>query len=711
MIWKLSDLFSRKDSPAQPSPAEPDAESRFQRGNSLVSQQQWLPALDCYREAVRVDPNHAQAHAFMGNVLRQLRRADEAILAYDRAIAANPAYAEAHYNRGAILQQAKQARAALESYESALAINPAFVEAHSSRADVLQELGRLDEALSSYDRAITLNGGFARAYFRRGVLRQQLLQLEAAEADYKQAIALRPDYADAHFNLGNLVSSAGNPTAALKSFDAAIQSNQGHAGAHAGRGLALMALGQASAALASFDTAIQLKPDVAPAFSGRGQAQAKLGLLMEARASHDQAILLAPQDAAIHFNRGCFLSDLKDWNNAVKSYQAAISLKPEYADAYCNLGHAQQEAGRADAAFGSYERALEINPRLSIGFNNRGNLFRSTHRFDQALQDYRQAISLEPNSIEAHYNLALLSLLRGDFQTGWAEYEWRRLIEEARAVPVREFPQPAWSGNEPLRDKRMFLHAEQGLGDTIQFCRYVSLVAGLGAHVTLEVPAPLGDLLANLDGVSQLVLAGAPIPPADYQCSLMSLPLAFKTTLEAVPCPVPYLRADANKVAHWHEILGPRTRPRVGLAWSGNPRHRDDHHRSINLAQWIQLLPDEYEYFCVQKEIRDDDRRIMHSNGKITPIDAHIDNFTDTAALLDALDLVISVDTSLAHLSGAMGRTTWVLLPFLPDWRWLLERRDTPWYPTATLYRQPVAGDWHSVLTEVKKDLLLRCHP
>jgi tetratricopeptide (TPR) repeat protein len=667
MIWKLNHLFSRKDSPAQP-----DAESWFQRGNSHVSQQQWLLALDCYREAVRGDPNHAHAHAYMGNVLRQLRRADEAIVAYDRAIAANPAYAEAHYNRGAILQQAKQARAALESYESALAINPAFVEAHCSRADVLQELGRLDEALSSYDTAITLNGGFARAYFRRGVLRQQLLQLEAAAADYKQASVLKPDYADAH----------------------------------AARGLVLMALGQAHAALAGFDTAIQLKPDLAPAFSGRGQAQAKLGLLVDARASHDQAILLAPHDAAIHFNRGCFLSDLKDWNNAVESYQAAIALKPEYADAYCNLGHAQQEAGRTDAALDSYERALKINPKLSIGFNNRGNLFRSTHRFDQAVQDYRQAIGLEPNSIEAHYNLALLSLLRGDFQTGWAEYEWRRLIEEARAVPVREFPQPAWSGNEPLRGKRIFLYAEQGLGDTIQFCRYVSLVAGLGAHVTLEVPAPLGDLLGNLDGVSQLVLAGAPIPPADYQCSLMSLPLAYKTTLETVPCQVPYLRADANKVARWHEILGPRTRPRVGLAWSGNPRHRDDHHRSINLAQWIHLLPDECEYFCVQKEIRDDDRRIMDSNGKVTPIDAHIDNFTDTAALLDALDLVISVDTSLAHLSGAMGKTTWILLPFLPDWRWLLERRDTPWYPTATLYRQPVAGDWHSVLTEVKKDLL-----
>ena len=605
MAWNFKDLFSRKPS----SPAQPDADAWFQRGNSHVSQQQWQPALDCYREAVRVDPNHAQAHAYIGNVLRQLGRADEAIVAYDRAIAAKPDYAEVHYNRGTILEQARQTRAALESYESAVAANPAFVEAHCRRGDLLKALGRLDEALSSYN------------------------------------------------------------------------------------------------------TAIQLRPDFARVFSNRAQVQAKLGRLVDARASHDQASLLGPQDAGIHFNRGCFLSDIKEWNGAVESFQAAIVLNPDNADAYCNLGHAQQEAGHGDAALHSYSRALEVNPRLSIAFNNRGNLFRSRHQFEQALPDYRQAIALEPDSAEAHYNFAQLALLRGDFATGWAEYEWRQLIEEAVAVPTRKLPQPAWRGERPLEGKRIFLHAEQGLGDTIQFCRYASLVAGLGAHVALEVPPRLGELLANLDGVSQLVLAGAPIPSADYQCSLMSLPWAFKTTLDTIPCQVPYLRADADKVARWHEILGPRTRPRVGLAWSGNPNNRNDHNRSVSLAQWIQFLPDECEYFCLQKGIRDDDRRIMDASGKFTAVEAYNENFTDTAALIETLDLVISVDTSLAHLSGAMGKATWILLCYLPDWRWLLERRDTPWYPTATLYRQPVAGDWHSVMTEIKGDLLLRLTP
>jgi tetratricopeptide (TPR) repeat protein len=574
----------------------------------------------------------------MGNVLRQLRMADEAMTAYDRAIAVRPDYAEVHFNRGTLLQQLGKAPAALESYEVALSMNPALTQAHCSRGDVLKALGRLDEALASYN----------------------------------QAIALKRD----------------------------------HAGAHAGRGLALMLLGEPDAALASFDAAIQLRPDSAGMFSSRAQAQAKLGLVAEARASHDQAVLLDPQDAAIHFNRGCFFSDLQEWNAAVESYRTAIALNPDHADAYCNLGHALQEAGQGDAALDSYSRALEINPGLSTAFNNRANLFRSRHQLAEALLDYRRTVALEPNAAEVHYNIAQLALLQGDFKEGWTEYEWRRLIQEALAVGARR-PLPVWFGDHDLKGKQILLHAEQGLGDTIQFCRYVKLVADLGSRVTLEVQPPLFDLLGNLDGVAHLILSGEPAPSADCQCSLMSLPGAFRTTLETIPSDVPYLQADPHKVSRWREILGPRTRPRVGLAWSGNPHNRNDHKRSVELAQWIPLLPDECEYFCLQKGIREADRRIMSACGKFTAVESYNANFTDTAALIETLDLVVSVDTSLAHLSGAMGKKTWILLCFLPDWRWLLGRRDTPWYPTATLYRQPVSGDWHSVMAEVRKDLLL----
>jgi hypothetical protein len=319
------------------------------------------------------------------------------------------------------------------------------------------------------------------------------------------------------------------------------------------------------------------------------------------------------------------------------------------------------------------------------------------------MHDYRQALEFDPNLADAHYNIGQLALLQGDFAVGWQEYEWRRLIKEALTVPARKLPQPAWFGQESLVGKQIFLHAEQGLGDAIQFCRYASLVAGLGARVSLEVPPALADLLGNLDGVSQLISAGAPIPSADYQCSLMSLPGAFKTTLPTIPCQVMYLRADPQKVARWRETLGPPARPRIGLVWSGNSRHSDDHNRSLTLARWIPHLPDNFEYYCLQNDIRDADRQTLRSWPRINTPEA---NFADTAALIEVLDLVVSVDTSLAHLSGALGKKTWVLLPFLPDWRWLLGRTDSPWYPTATLYRQPIAGDWESVFSAVKRDLM-----
>jgi hypothetical protein len=352
----------------------------------------------------------------------------------------------------------------------------------------------------------------------------------------------------------------------------------------------------------------------------------------------------------------------------------------------------------------SYGRALAINPRLASAYNNRGNLLRSQKEFARAAQDYRQAIALEPDSADGHYNLGQLSLLQGNFSDGWPEYEWRRLIEEGRAGAARTLPLPPWFGESPLDGRRIFLHAEQGFGDTIQFCRYAKLVADLGADVILEVQAPLIELLAELDGVSERAVPGKPIPPADCQCSLMSLPGAFRTTLETIPCRIPYLHADPHKVARWQEILGPRTRPRIGLAWSGNPRQSNDRDRSLPLARWIPHLPPDFDYICLQNSIRETDRQSLQ-RASILTIEEHHNDFAHTAALIETLDLVISVDTSLAHLSGALGKVTWIMLCHLPDWRWLLDRRDSPWYPTATLYRQPVAGDWGSVVAEVERDL------
>jgi tetratricopeptide (TPR) repeat protein len=670
MVWKLKSLFSRRNDPSARPDGALDATALVQRGTQLALRQDWRAALECFRGATNLDPNNAVAHAFSGNVLRQLGEFDAAIAAYERALAIKADYEEVHYNRGTLLHQAHQLGAALASFESALAINPSLIQAHCRRADILRELR----------------------------------QPEAAEMSYRRAIALMPGNADAHFNLGLLQSNAGSHDDALKSFDAAIGVAPGHAGAHAGRGIALMALGRPREALTSYDLAIQLKPDFARVYSNRAGAEAQLGLLSEARASHEQAVKFDPQDAAVHFNRGAFLSDRKEWQEAANSYHIAVKLKPDYAEAHCNLGLSLQEMGLTDLAIRTYTHALEIEPKLATALNNRGNLFRSRKQFAEALQDYREALALEPDSIDTHYNIGQLALLQGNFAVGWSDYEWRELIEEAK-VFSRRLPQPRWSGETSLQGRRIFLYAEQGLGDTIQFCRYTSLVAARGAHVTLEVQRALGELLADLDGVSELVLAGSSAPHADYQCSLMSLPGAFKTTLETIPCQVPYLHANPKQAERCLEMLGPRNRPRVGLAWSGNPRHSNDRNRSMELRQMISHLPSEFEYYCLQNEIRDADQETLRSSPKITIREFPLKSFLDTAALLEALDLVITVDTSVAHLSGAMGKRTWILLPYLPDWRWMLDRTDSPWYPTATLYRQAALNDWDSVMSVVRADL------
>jgi len=677
MVWKFKDLFSHGSEPsAPPDPLPSDEAALLQRGMEHVSSQDWTAALVCFREATNLNPNHAVAHALSGNVLRQLGENDAAIAAYDRALAIKADYEEVYYNRGTLFHHSRQFRAALQSFDSALTVNPSFVQAHCRRGDVLRAMG----------------------------------QPEAAEASYRHAIALMPGNADAHFNLGLLQSNTGRHIDALKSFDAAIGAAPGDADAHAGRGVALMALGRPRDALKCYDMAIQLRPESGRLFSNRAAAEAQLGLLSEARASHEKAVQLDPQDAEIHFNHGVFLSDRKEWTQAVQSYHAAVRLKPDYAEAHCNLGLSQQEMGQADFAISSYTRALEINPHLAIALNNRGNVLRSRKQFAEALRDYREALALKPDSTDTHYNIGQLALIQGDLELGWPEYEWREQIEAAKAFS-RRLPQPRWSGESSLHGKPIFLYAEQGLGDTIQFCRYASLVAARGAYVILEVQPALCELLADLDGVSELQVAGSPVPQADYQCSLMSLPGVFRTTLESIPCRVPYLQVDPNRSERFLKMLGPRKRPRVGLVWSGNPNHINDGARSMKLSQLIAHLPKEFEYFCLQNEIRDADRETLRSGRGITIRELPLNSFVDTAAIVKLLDLVISVDTSVAHLSGAMGQRTWILLPYLPDWRWMLDRTDSPWYPTATLYRQTAANNWDSVMSMVRKDLrvLMQC--
>jgi len=329
------------------------------------------------------------------------------------------------------------------------------------------------------------------------------------------------------------------------------------------------------------------------------------------------------------------------------------------------------------------------------------------NRVEEAIASFKQAVSIKPDYAEARWNLSLAQLLDGNFEQGLLGYEWRWNSEELlKFIGVRKvFLQPLWLGEESLKDKAILLHAEQGFGDTIQFCRYAQLVAKLGAKVFLEVQPPLVQLLNSLEGVNQIIANGSELPDFDYQCPLLSLPLAFKTTLENIPSPLGYIKNDKEKLIKWQAHLGEKLKPRIGIVCSGSAAHKNDRNRSLTLSKLVEHLPSNYEYISLHKEVRDIDQQVLMDRSEIKHFGNILEDFSDTAALCGLMDLVISVDTSVAHLAAALGIPTWVLLPYNPDWRWLLDREDSPWYSSMKLYRQTKIDDWTSVFEKIKSDL------
>jgi len=335
---------------------------------------------------------------------------------------------------------------------------------------------------------------------------------------------------------------------------------------------------------------------------------------------------------------------------------------------------------------------------------NRGQSLAALNRHQDAIASYGRALALQPDLADAHFNAAISFLTIGDYARGFAEYEWR-WKRTGMAAP-KAFRRPAWLGETPLAGKTIVLHAEQGLGDTVQFVRYVPRLAQMGARVVLEVPPVLKELFGGLDGVTTVIGRGEPLPPYDAHCPLGSLPLAFRTDVASVPAEIPYLRATESHLAKWRPRLEALPSPRIALAWSGNASHPNDRNRSLSLAQLEPLLSTPgLSFISVQRELRDGDAETLTRDPRILNLGPELNDFSDTAAVLTLTDLVISVDTAVAHLAGALGRPAFVLVPFQPDWRWMLDRDTSPWYPAMRLFRQTTIGDWESVIARVRAAL------
>jgi tetratricopeptide (TPR) repeat protein len=566
-------------------------------------------------------------------------------------------------------------------------------------------LGRNDTALSNADRALTLRPDFFEALVNRGIALYELKRFGDALADYDRAIALRPDNADALVNRGNALGKLRRHKDALASYDDALKLQPAHVNALVRRAATLHDLRQYDEALKSYNRALALRPEYAEVLVNRGVTLHELRQSTEALSSYDRALAIEPNNVDALTNRGVALHDLGRYGEALASHERALALQPGHAAALSNRGLSLHKLGRFDEALASYDRALAVQPDYADALVNRGVTLHDLKRFDEALANYDRAIALRPDHADAHFFGSMSRLLSGGFGSGWMEYEWRR--KGASTGPSkRDFPQPLWLGGEGIADKTILLHSEQGFGDTIQFCRYVPLVAARGARVVLEVEEPLRELLSGLAGAARVMVKGNLLPHFDLQCSLLSLPLAFGTQLETIPCAGPYLRAPDQALLKWGARLPSKRRPRIGIAWAGNARHIRDRERSIDLRSLLPLFDVDATFVSLQKEIRAADTATLKDSADIIHFGHELDDFSDAAALISHLDLVVSVDTAIAHLAGALRKPVWILLTHVPDWRWLLDRDDSPWYPTARLFRQSESREWNSAIMRVRDALL-----
>jgi tetratricopeptide (TPR) repeat protein len=619
--------------------------------------------------ALRINAVHPRSLLLRAGLLMELARPDEALDAYDQLLKLVPTAVDVICCRAAVLRALNRPQDALDASERALRIDPRSFNAHRQRGDALRDLRRFVDALDAYGRALSVVPNSAEVLLMQGMTLADLGRLDAALSSLNEAIAGKPDYVDAIYNSAVLLERLGRNDDALLRCDRVLALNARHAAALANKGNVLHSLERYEESLASYDASLEIAPASIETWCNRTQTLVELRKLPEALESCDRAVALDDQYKPAWFYRGRVLQRLHRYEEAIASLDRVLTLDAEHRPARFQ----------------------------------RGNALRSLMRHDEALVEYDRVLEVDPNNIMTHFTRAFVYLQAGDFERGWPEYEWR-WKEEQVGTFKKHFAQPLWLGEESIRDKTILLHAEQGLGDTLQFCRYVKFVKARGARVVVEAQRALKSMLENVEGVDQVVSQGDPLPPFDVYCPLLSLPLVFRTNLESMPADVPYLRVDDERIAAWESRLGTKTRPRIGIVWSGNPSHLDDHNRSIPLDEVLLGLPDSVEWISVQKNVRADEQQLLAASSVRDVSDA-IGDFADTAALMHCLDCIVTVDTSVAHLAGALGRPVWIMLPYLPDWRWLLGRDDSPWYPSARLFRQTKAGEWRDVLERVSAAL------
>ncbi len=567
------------------------------------------------------------------------------------------------------------------------------------------EAGQALEAQICCQRLLAADPNHAPALHLMGLIAFDAGQYDHALAWISRAIVQAPE-PDFLASLGATLSRQGRHEEALKAFDKAVQLEPDNAARWKQLGDALMELKRYDHALLSFQHVLKLDPR-------NPNAAYKSGVLLHEAGRHEEAVAclnicdeLLPNRAPALQARARALLALRKFESALSDNLRVNTLAPDNADTLNNIGACLQSLGREEEALAWFDRALERLPDWIEILNNKANILHQLQRFDEALALYDDVRARRLDNVTTNWNWALLKMLLGDFEAGWAGREARWSIPDPSPYP--KFNQPMWLGEESIVGKTILVHVDEGLGDTIQFIRYVPMVLARGARVVLAVEPSLVPLLSEFPGVSQCLAHSDTLPAFDMHCPIGSLPLAFNTGLDTIPAEGSYLPPPhEERIQSWNARFGSHDRLRVGLVWSGSRTHRNDHNRSISLQALSRIFDVEAVFVSLQKDVREDDKAEL-GRSEIIDWTAELTDFADTAALVKCLDLVISVDTSVAHLAGAMGCPTWILLPWTPDYRWLLHRDDSPWYPSVRLFRQDETRDYARVLDRVRAELLER---
>lgn len=604
-----------------------------------------------------------------------------------------------------VLRQRGDDRGAIAIAEKVLERAPNDLQALRTLGRALHACKDFGAAVSVFERGCTLRRNDAELFGMLAVSLHAARRFDQAEAACRRAVDLQPSVVGYHLTLGAVLVGAGRLEEAVAAYRQALALHPNVGELHAGLGAALMELKEFDEAVAAYGNAVAINPNRTNDWLA--EANQKMALALRTQGQHGAAasalelsISLRPDCPDAHSNLGLILKEMGRSEDAIRCCRRAIELDPRHATAYSNLGMALHERDESEAAVEALQTAIALAPDHVPALNNLGNALYSLGRIDESLVVLDRAVACDPTYAAARYNRSLLILLKGDLSTGFAEYEYRRRGGISN-YPPKDFTQPEWQG-EPLAGRTILLYAEQGLGDTIQFARFATSVQSLGADVILQVQRPLVSLLEASFPNVRVVSKGEPLPRFDCHFPLMSLPWRLGTALDSIPAEVPYLRCDPAKLAAWRDRIGAYPGIKVGVVWAGSAKTKHDRQRSLSARTLLQHLPtDGITLFSLQKETRPGDASVLAEHGdRIVDLAPSLENFTDTAAAAMALDLVISIDSAVAHLAGGLARPTWVLLPHALDWRWLCDRADSPWYPTLRLIRQPRVGDWQSVLSE-----------